>query len=85
LQTTPFKDPGTGLHLHAGNQKENMNCGVSLPKNLAARKRTISGKIGGSGRRAGGKGENYLFSLPQQKAKTKAGRPASKQARLGQP
>jgi len=73
LQTTPFKDPGTGLHLHAGNQKESMNCGVSLPKNLAAQKRTMSGKNGGSGRKGGGKGES-ISSLPQ-KAKTMACRP----------
>jgi hypothetical protein len=44
------------------NQKESLNCGVNLPKNLAARKK----KNGGSVRRARGSGERgNLLSSPK--------------------
>lgn len=71
----PFKDSGTGLHLHAKIERRRESMNFRRRTWLPARAK--EGKNSGSGRREEERAENYLFHPQKQKAKTMVGRPQS--------
>lgn len=78
----PFKDSGTGLHLHAKIERRRESMNFRRRTWLPARAK--EGKNSGSGRREEERAENYLFHPQKQKAKTMVLAASAQSSRLDQ-